>query len=266
MAHPNIVSTYTYTIKPTAPTGADLAKGAPAGALGEFSIGANRRASGGGGANGAPAATADGAARSGASSVVQAFEVCLVLEYCELGTLRDALDAGAFRMPDGYSGGGGGNSGHGFAGLAALGRGGGGGGSAHGGSAHGAVGAVGAIDGPAVVLGGRGGGAVNYAAVLDTAADVARAMVHLHRQNVIHSDLKVRNVLLKADGGSARGAVAKVGDFGLSVRLETHATHVSEFQGTGEPPGGRAGGRARARAHPALRGSRRQGGGVHWRG
>jgi hypothetical protein len=34
-------------------------------------------------------------------------------------------------------------------------------------------------------------GSVNYAAVLDTAVDVARAMVHLHRSMVLHSDLKV---------------------------------------------------------------------------
>jgi hypothetical protein len=30
---------------------------------------------------------------------------------------------------------------------------------------------------------------VNYAAILDTAADVAKAMLHLHSRNVLHSDL-----------------------------------------------------------------------------
>lgn len=33
------------------------------------------------------------------------------------------------------------------------------------------------------------GGGVNYLAVLDTAADVAKAMLHLHSLNVLHSDL-----------------------------------------------------------------------------
>jgi serine/threonine protein kinase len=55
-----------------------------------------------------------------------------VLEYCDKGCLRDALDGGIFRL---------------------------------------------------------GTDGVNYLAVLDTAADVAKAMLHLHSCNVLHSDL-----------------------------------------------------------------------------
>jgi len=32
-------------------------------------------------------------------------------------------------------------------------------------------------------------GVINYLAILETAADVAKAMVHLHSLNVLHSDL-----------------------------------------------------------------------------
>jgi hypothetical protein len=32
-------------------------------------------------------------------------------------------------------------------------------------------------------------GGINYLAILDTAADVAKAMLHLHSLNVLHSDL-----------------------------------------------------------------------------
>jgi serine/threonine protein kinase len=47
---------------------------------------------------------------------------------------------------------------------------------------------------------------------------------------VIHSDLKVRNVLLKSDGSSERGCIAKVADFGLAVKMDHQDTHVSAFQ------------------------------------
>lgn len=32
-------------------------------------------------------------------------------------------------------------------------------------------------------------GGVNYLAILETAADIAKAMLHLHSLNVLHSDL-----------------------------------------------------------------------------
>ena len=38
----------------------------------------------------------------------------------------------------------------------------------------------------------RPGGGVNYRAVLETAADIANGMKHLHDLNVLHLDLKVR--------------------------------------------------------------------------
>jgi serine/threonine protein kinase len=44
---------------------------------------------------------------------------------------------------------------------------------------------------------------------------------------------QARNVLLKSAGGDARGFVAKVSDFGLSMRIDPTETHVSNFyQGT----------------------------------
>lgn len=63
--------------------------------------------------------------------------------------------------------------------------------------------------------------------VVDTALDIARAMVHLHSENIIHSDLKARNILLKSSGSEERGFMAKVADFGLSFRIDPAATHVS---------------------------------------
>lgn len=52
---------------------------------------------------------------------------------------------------------------------------------------------------------------INYAAVLECALDVARAMLHLHCNNVVHADLKARNVMmLSAAGGDGRGVRCKV--------------------------------------------------------
>ena len=53
-------------------------------------------------------------------------------------------------------------------------------------------------------------GRVNYGAVLATAADIARGMAQLHSMNIVHSDCKTQNVLLKSGGGDARGFMAKV--------------------------------------------------------
>ena len=52
---------------------------------------------------------------------------------------------------------------------------------------------------------------VDLAAVLDTAIDIARAVAHLHREGIVHADLKPRNVLLKGSTHDPRGFVAKVG-------------------------------------------------------
>jgi serine/threonine protein kinase len=93
-----------------------------------------------------------------------------VLEYCDRGSLRDALDGKAFYMPD---------------------------------------------------------GTLNYCAVLDTTIDLAKAMIHLHTRNVLHSDFKARNIMLKSSGSEGRGVVAKVADFGLSVKMDHMETHLS---------------------------------------
>ena len=70
-------------------------------------------------------------------------------------------------------------------------------------------------------------GAVQLLPLADTALDVARAMVHLHKHNVVHSDLKARNVLLRSDMQDPRGFTAKVADFGLSMTIDPSATHIS---------------------------------------
>ncbi|EFJ42183.1 hypothetical protein VOLCADRAFT_107375 [Volvox carteri f. nagariensis] len=189
LAHPNIVQTYTYHIRPlrdssvtpclpppspqrTAATPAAAGGGGSGEASGGAAAGAATAA-----ATAAVAASGDGVGRTQILADVGAIVVQLVLEYCDRGCLRDALDAGAFFSANG----------------------------------------------------------LNYPAILETAADIAKAMLHLHLNDVLHSDLKATNVMLKSTGGSesGRGVIAKVADFGLSVRLDPTATHMSHaFQGS----------------------------------
>ncbi|KAG1662464.1 hypothetical protein FOA52_009672 [Chlamydomonas sp. UWO 241] len=76
-------------------------------------------------------------------------------------------------------------------------------------------------------------GGLNYAAMLDIALDVAKAMLHLHAAHVVHGDLKARNVMLKTSGADGRTSIAKVADFGLATKINGGDTHLSNlFQGT----------------------------------
>ncbi|WIA08255.1 hypothetical protein OEZ85_007699 [Tetradesmus obliquus] len=160
LSHPNIVQTYTYVVKPL---------------TGELAMQAIERSKGG--------APQHGSDDTDPSSLLgselgenHGWEVRLVLELCDLGSLKELLNAGGLRRPD---------------------------------------------------------GSPDMVGVVATALDIARAMLHLHSENIIHSDLKCRNVLLKSAGSDARGFVAKVSDFGLSVRMDPSETHVSNvYQGT----------------------------------
>lgn len=158
LSHPNIIQTFTWSIRPYRDQSLLTPRES---AMVLESAGSSERIS----------ASSSVQQRSSSRTLdkVQSYEVRLVLELCDRGSLRDALEDGAFLI-DSQPGPGG-----------------------------------------EVLL--------NYPAVLDMAMDIAKACIHLHRNDILHCDLKARNVLLRATGGTGKGVVAKLGDFGLAVKL-----------------------------------------------
>ncbi|GAX74514.1 hypothetical protein CEUSTIGMA_g1963.t1 [Chlamydomonas eustigma] len=68
-------------------------------------------------------------------------------------------------------------------------------------------------------------GNVNYLAVLDTAAEISRGIA----SKILHADLKSMNVLLQGSMDNPRSLVAKIADFGLSLKNSQADTHVSNI-------------------------------------
>ncbi|KAG2488949.1 hypothetical protein HYH03_012568 [Edaphochlamys debaryana] len=71
---------------------------------------------------------------------------------------------------------------------------------------------------------------VNLPAILSLALGIARALSHLHSKRIVHGDLNPNNVMLKRDPAEPSGYAVKIGDFGLSVMLPDHRTHLSNLR------------------------------------
>ncbi|GIL81524.1 hypothetical protein Vretimale_966 [Volvox reticuliferus] len=63
-------------------------------------------------------------------------------------------------------------------------------------------------------------------ALLRSAVEIARGLLHLHDSGVVHGDLKPANVLLVSSKEDRRGFVAKVADFGLAHVLPSDANSL----------------------------------------
>ncbi|KAG2435188.1 hypothetical protein HXX76_007271 [Chlamydomonas incerta] len=73
-------------------------------------------------------------------------------------------------------------------------------------------------------------GEANMPAVLSLGYGIARAIAHLHTKRIVHGDLNPNNVLLKRNDAEPSGYTVKVGDFGLSVMLPQHVSHLSNMR------------------------------------
>ncbi|MEW5300970.1 MAG: hypothetical protein WDW36_003856 [Sanguina aurantia] len=227
LSHPNIVQTYTYMVQPVHEDAA--AEESHFGGLADRSPHLPKSSS----SSSSSHSSSSTASQADPSLAVSAWEVLLVFELCDRGSLRTALDAGLFNPA----------AQHAAAADVALAR------TAGTGAAGGGQGAA-----AAAATGSPGDThsqqhstpAVDYAGVLSTALDVARGLTHLHAESILHGDLKASNILLKSvrgggarragrpqPGGGAgslgdnRGFIAKVSDFGLSTKIDASATHIS---------------------------------------
>ncbi|GLI66928.1 hypothetical protein VaNZ11_010967 [Volvox africanus] len=63
-------------------------------------------------------------------------------------------------------------------------------------------------------------------ALLRSAVEIARGLLHLHDSGVVHGDLKPANVLLGSSKEDRRGFVVKVADFGLAHLLPSDANSL----------------------------------------
>ncbi|MEW5313559.1 MAG: hypothetical protein WDW38_005117 [Sanguina aurantia] len=208
LSHPNIVQTYTYMVQPVHEDAA--AEESHFGGLADRSPHLPKSSS----SSSSSHSSSSTASQADPSLAVSAWEVLLVFELCDRGSLRTALDAGLFNPA----------AQHAAAADVALAR------TAGTGAAGGGQGAA-----AAAATGSPGDThsqqhstpAVDYAGVLSTALDVARGLTHLHAESILHGDLKASNILLKSSLGDNRGFIAKVSDFGLSTKIDASATHIS---------------------------------------
>ncbi|KAG2451229.1 hypothetical protein HYH02_003836 [Chlamydomonas schloesseri] len=175
LQHANIVTTYLYELRPLDEVdlgglgNLDLRLSAPnsADASGGNRSGTSAAAGGAGSANGGL-----GTVRGGRMSN---WKLYIVQEFCELGTLKAAVDQGYFK--------------------------------------------------------GARGGLPNMPFLLAIALDVALGVQHVHSKGVVHGDVTASNVLLQAQPSRPQGCIAKVADFGLSVKLEPGQSQVNNLYG-----------------------------------
>ncbi|KAG2435796.1 hypothetical protein HXX76_006992 [Chlamydomonas incerta] len=174
LQHANIVTTYLYELRPLDEVDGglgnlDLRLPAPDSADASTTrSGISAVASGAGGT----ASGGLGAVRGGRMSC---WKLYIVQEFCELGTLKAAVDQGYFK--------------------------------------------------------GTRGGLPNMPFLLAIALDLALGLQHVHSKGVVHGDVTASNVLLQAQPSRPQGCVAKVADFGLSVRLEPGQSQMHNLYG-----------------------------------
>ncbi|GIL74765.1 hypothetical protein Vretifemale_4685, partial [Volvox reticuliferus] len=172
--HANIVTTYSYDIRPVAPN--DGSQDTPSSTLLGIGPGPEGGPPPGAGALN-PRRRSGSSDQSNGSQVPRMWKLYLIQEFCEVGSLRVALENRMFHLSDGQP---------------------------------------------------------NMPMILRLMLDVVRGLQHLHKKNIVHGDLTPGNILLKANVSRPGMYVAKLADFGLSVKMDPSQTSVDNNR-TGTP-------------------------------
>lgn len=73
-------------------------------------------------------------------------------------------------------------------------------------------------------------GSPDLESLLEVASGIVKGMNHIHAKNILHGNLKPSNVLLKMSPDTHTKMLAKIADFGLSLKMNLDQTHVSNAQ------------------------------------
>ncbi|KAL4506048.1 hypothetical protein ABPG72_013809 [Tetrahymena utriculariae] len=70
---------------------------------------------------------------------------------------------------------------------------------------------------------------LNQQQIIEISIHLTQGILDIHAKQIIHSDIKPENILLTKVNGQL---IAKIGDLGLSKKLQNNLTHISTYQGT----------------------------------
>ncbi|KAL4480288.1 hypothetical protein ABPG74_020804 [Tetrahymena malaccensis] len=70
---------------------------------------------------------------------------------------------------------------------------------------------------------------LNQKQILEISIHLTQGILDIHAKQIIHSDIKPENILLTQENSQL---IAKIGDLGLSKKLQNNLTHISTYQGT----------------------------------
>ncbi|KAG2451969.1 hypothetical protein HYH02_003742, partial [Chlamydomonas schloesseri] len=181
--HTNVVTTYSYDIRPVQPNQQDagsallgIGPGPEGGSLYDGGLGSSTHG-GTGSRRGSASGSRRGSYNGTGATAPQMWKLYLIQEFCEVGSLRVALENHMLQAPDGQP---------------------------------------------------------NLSLILRLSLDVVRGLMHLHKKNIVHGDLTPGNILLKADLTRPGRYIAKLADFGLSVKMDPEQ-HSVDNNRTGTP-------------------------------